>query len=38
LGGVKKTDKNIDYIRVPNLMAFFSRKGTVKPITKNPID
>ena len=36
--GLKKTDKNIDHRRVPNLMTFFSRKGTVKPITKNPID
>jgi uncharacterized protein YijF (DUF1287 family) len=32
--GLKKTDKNIDHRRVPNLMTFFSRKGTVKPITK----
>ncbi len=36
--GLKKTDKNIDHRRVPNLMMFFSRKGTVKPITKNPKD
>tara|TARA_B100000795_G_scaffold262789_1_gene241098 strand:+ start:141 stop:719 length:579 start_codon:yes stop_codon:yes gene_type:complete len=36
--GLKKIDKNIDHRRVPNLMTFFSRKGTVKPITKNPID
>mgnify|MGYP001163908201 CR=1 FL=1 len=28
--GLKKTDKNIDHRRVPNLMTFFSRKGTVK--------
>lgn len=27
--GLKKTDKNIDHRRVPNLMTFFSRKGTV---------
>lgn len=32
---LQKTDKNIDHRRVPNLMTFFSRKGTVKPITKN---
>ncbi|WP_083139603.1 DUF1287 domain-containing protein [Polaribacter reichenbachii] len=36
--GLKRTDKNIDHRRVPNLMTFFSRKGTVKPITKNPND
>tara|TARA_B110000091_G_C13629726_1_gene396604 strand:+ start:16 stop:594 length:579 start_codon:yes stop_codon:yes gene_type:complete len=36
--GLKRTDKNIDHRRVPNLMAFFSRKGIVKRITKNPID
>ena len=36
--GLKNTDKNIDHRRVPNLMTFFSRKGTVKHITKNPKD
>ncbi|WP_439129632.1 DUF1287 domain-containing protein [Polaribacter sp.] len=36
--GLKKTDTNIDHRRVPNLMTFFSRKGIVKPITKNPKD
>ena len=36
--GLKKTDKNIDHRRVPNLMTFFNRKGIVKPTTKNPID
>ena len=36
--GLKKTDKNIDHRRVPNLMTFFSRKGTVKAITKNSKD
>ncbi len=36
--GLKSTDKNIDHRRVPNLMTFFSRKGTVKPITKNSSD
>lgn len=36
--GLNSTDKNIDHRRVPNLMTFFSRKGTVKPITKNPDD
>ncbi len=33
--GLKKTDKNIDHRRVPNLMTFFSRKGTVKSNKKN---
>lgn len=36
--GLKKTDKNIDHRRVPNLMTFFSRKGTVKINSKNPKD
>lgn len=36
--GLKRTDKNIDHRRVPNLMTFFSRKGTVKPITNTPND
>jgi uncharacterized protein YijF (DUF1287 family) len=36
--GLKKTDKNIDHRRVPNLMTFFSRKGIVKSITKNSKD
>tara|TARA_R110002096_G_scaffold46861_2_gene125333 strand:+ start:981 stop:1559 length:579 start_codon:yes stop_codon:yes gene_type:complete len=36
--GLTSTDKNIDHRRVPNLMTFFSRKGTVKSITKNPDD
>lgn len=36
--GLKKTDTNIDHRRVPNLMVFFSRKGTVKKITQNPDD
>lgn len=26
--GLKRTDRNIDHRRVPNLMTFFSRKGT----------
>jgi len=33
-----KPDKNIDHRRVPNLMTFFSRKGTTKPITTNSKD
>ena len=36
--GLKKTDKNIDHRRVPNLMKYFSRHGTVKKISDNPAD
>ncbi|MBT8379335.1 MAG: DUF1287 domain-containing protein [Ignavibacteria bacterium] len=36
--GLTKPDKNIDHRRVPNLMTLFERKGTVKPITYNPVD
>jgi uncharacterized protein len=36
--GLKKTDKNIDHRRVPNLMTYFTRHGTVKKITSNPSD
>ena len=36
--GLKKPDKNIDHRRVPNLMMYFSRHGTVKKITSNPDD
>lgn len=36
--GLKRTDKNIDHRRVPNLMKFFERFGTVKTITKNSED
>jgi uncharacterized protein YijF (DUF1287 family) len=36
--GLKKTDKNIDHRRVPNLMKYFSRYGTVKKITNNSTD
>ena len=36
--GLSKTDKNIDHRRVPNLMVFFERHGSVKPITGNPAD
>lgn len=31
-------DTNIDHRRVPNLMVFFSRKGTSLPITQRPED
>lgn len=34
--GLTKPDKNIDHRRVPNLMAFFSRHGTVKKISQDP--
>ncbi len=36
--GRKTTDRNIDHRRVYNLMVFFRRKGTIKPMTKNPED
>jgi uncharacterized protein YijF (DUF1287 family) len=36
--GMSAPDKNIDHRRVPNLMKFFSRKGTVLKITDNPED
>jgi uncharacterized protein YijF (DUF1287 family) len=34
--GLKTTDKNIDHRRVPNLMTFFERKGTVKVKSRKP--
>ncbi|HOY49895.1 MAG TPA: DUF1287 domain-containing protein [Flavobacteriales bacterium] len=36
--GLKKTDSNIDHRRVPNLMVFFERFGTVKPKSSNAND
>ncbi|SHG11338.1 DUF1287 domain-containing protein [Dysgonomonas macrotermitis] len=36
--GLNSTDTNIDHRRVPNQQVFFSRKGTVKPITNNSQD
>ena len=36
--GLSRTDKNIDHRRVPNLMKFFERKGTMKDISENPDD
>lgn len=36
--GLSRTDKNIDHRRVPNLMVFFARHGTVKPITTKASD
>lgn len=36
--GLTKTDTNIDHRRVPNLMVFFSRYGSIKKISKNASD
>ncbi|MEN8156949.1 MAG: DUF1287 domain-containing protein [Bacteroidota bacterium] len=36
--GLTRTDPNIDHRRVPNLMTFFERHGTVKAITTDPED
>lgn len=36
--GLTKPDSNIDHRRVPNLMTYFSRFGTEKPISQNPKD
>ena len=36
--GLKRPDRNIDHRRVPNLMKFFSRFGTVLPKTTKPKD
>lgn len=36
--GLKRPDKNIDHRRVPNLMTFFSRHGTVLAMTKKASD
>ena len=36
--GLSKTDKNIDHRRVPNLMTFFSRFGTVKSTSSQSTD
>ena len=36
--GLSRTDRNIDHRRVPNLMTFFSRYGTVKKMSDNPVD
>lgn len=36
--GLKRPDTNIDHRRVPNLMTFFSRHGTVLPKTTNAED
>jgi hypothetical protein len=36
--GLKKTDRNIDHRRVPNLKTYFIRKGWKVPVTKNKND
>jgi hypothetical protein len=36
--GLSRPDKNIDHRRVPNLMIFFTRHGTIKEITHNAHD
>lgn len=36
--GLKKTDKNIDHRRVPNLQTFFKRRGWSLPVTTNAAD
>ncbi len=36
--GLKKTDKNIDHRRVPNLMTFFKRKGASIPVSSDASD
>ncbi len=36
--GLSGTDRNIDHRRVPNLMRFFERHGTVHPRSRNPSD
>ncbi len=36
--GLKSTDRNIDHRRVPNLMTFFSRHGTVLALSSDPGD
>lgn len=36
--GLSRPDSNIDHRRVPNLEVFFSRKGKVKPISKEASD
>jgi uncharacterized protein len=36
--GHSRPDKNIDHRRVPNLMTFFTRHGTLKKISQEPDD
>ncbi len=36
--GLKRPDRNIDHRRVPNLAAFFKRRGAALPVTKKAAD
>lgn len=36
--GLKRTDKNIDHRRVPNLITYFKRQGFNVPVTKKGVD
>ena len=36
--GLKRTDRNIDHRRVPNLQTYFKRQGWSQPVTKNKND
>lgn len=36
--GLKQPDTNIDHRRVPNLMVYFARHGTLKPLSNKPDD
>ena len=38
LWGLKRTDRNIDHRRVPNLQAFFSRVGAALPVSETAAD
>lgn len=38
LWGLRKTDRNIDHRRVPNLQAFFKRAGAALPVSENAAD
>ena len=38
LWGLKRTDKNIDHRRVPNLQTLFKRRGFSLPVTKEAAD
>ncbi|HEV7248206.1 MAG TPA: DUF1287 domain-containing protein [Shinella sp.] len=38
LWGLKKTDRNIDHRRVPNLQAFFKRAGAALAVSENGAD
>jgi len=36
--GLRRTDRNIDHRRVPNLMTYFKRKGYAIPVTQKAAD